>query len=697
MSLFLSPSEAEAFHHLRKSDPVAQEMFWALLNRVDQRVRKPGLIGPEGGADWWFCVAEYLSDAAMAYALKPSENTAAWLRSTTLDVVRRGVEDWVGPHFRDHQARPHRGHLETSHLSWSVSSALDLAPDVFTETERMEIAAVLRDRAIPLCREWLENNNHMANWRCVLAAGEAVAAAVLDERDAIERAVREYEINLQSFQEDGSYGESLQYSNYPALHLMLAREALMRRDPGLAAKLPAAPWALLPRWYAASLLYVKPLDGWGAAPRPRCANFNDSSAIFRPSGDLLLHLAAREKENTPREAGLARWLFDTLYANDLSVGPHDGASFGFVNDWGFLAPVFLPQARAALSPEAAGLDPLETFDNGDVLVRDRWQGKTTVAIHGGGAPLNGPGHLHGDLNSFILAHNHERLLVDPGHSCYRNLTHALEVSSLTHNTCTFIARNTNDLGLQEDKHGLLRLQQSNEARVHFDRSTGKRIAPADRGARRLLAERLEEVTVVGSDAAGLYDSRILKFSRFWVLCGTHALFVIDQIESDEPVQTAWHWLLNNRDDLLDYKVIHPDRIVARRPGAGMKLFHLAGGLPETPEYAFVHDAYYTSPSGRGEGRTGSGILLTWREPASLSRKKRTAIHAFAIDSYGAVAGWHLKTHDGLPALESPGGNELWAVNCPEDSQEFHIHDLVGKRKWTVQHADAGCWTLNPGA
>lgn len=628
----------------------------------------------------------------MAYALKPSDSIAAWLRNSTLDICRRSEEDWIGPPFREHQSNPRRGHLETAHLTWGIAVVLDLAEAIFTDTEREEIRAILRDRAIPLCHEWLRNNNHLSNWRCILSAGEAVAAAVIDDREAMQRAVREYTISLQIFQDDGSYAESLQYSNYPALHLLLTREALIRRDPSLADQLPTDPWNLLPRWYAASLLYVKPLSGWGATPRARSANFNDSSAMFRPSGDLLLGLAAREKNAHPREAGLARWLYDTLYSPDLTVGPHDGASFGFINDWGFLSPVFLPQACAAIGPEDAGLKTVETYDNGNVLVRDEWDGKTTLAINGGGEPLHAPGHLHGDLNSFILVHNRERLLVDPGHSCYRNLIHALEGSTLTHNTCTFTVQNHEDLGLQEDKLGHLDLHQSPKARVHFDPASGLRIKAADRGERRLLAARRDEVSVIGSEAAALYGPPIERFARFWILCGSHALFVVDHIESSRPVRIAWHWLLNNRDGQLDYKLVQPDRMVARRPGAGMKLFHLGTGRPETPEYAYVHDAYAPQPDAKGEGRPGSGTLLTWREPNAPVETRRTIVHAIAMDGHGAIGGWHLRKCKAGSTLESPDKSLQWQLSIATDGADMVLRELNSERQWGISNT-TGDWNL----
>lgn len=610
-------------------------------------------------------------------------------------MIRRPVSDWVGPLFRNHDTKEPLGHLETAHLTWGTAVALDLAGDIFTESEKQEVGDIMRERGLPMCRRWLDQNHHLANWRCVLGAGVAVAAAVLNDRAEMKRAVADYQLSLQIFQPDGSYGESLQYANYAAYTLMLAREALLRRDPTLASQLPADPWDRMPRWQAASLFYQKPLSGWGPEPRARSANFNDSAALFRPSGDLLLHLAAREKQAQPMEAGLARWLFDTLYAGQPAMGPHDGATFGFLNDWGFLTIPLLPAAAPPMGPAEAGLGEMETFSCGDVLVRDAWGGRTILAVHGGGDPLRGPGHLHGDINSFILVHNRERLLVDPGHSCYRNLIHELEGSTRTHNTCTFQTAADDGLGLQEERHGQQQLQQSRQARVRYDPETRQPGPPADRGARQLLAARDGEITVVGSEASALYEGGVIKeFSRFWLLCGPHVLFVIDHIRSAAPVRTQWHWLLNNRDDLLELKYLPPDRLVARRGGAGMKIFHIGEAVLGVPDHAYVHDAYCPDPAGKGEGRPGSGTLVTWKEP--VPKTVRTTVYAIALDGYGPVAGWHLKNFGkGALFLESPDATARWSVSTTfEDPANpcIVLSESISDVRRTVRCSD-GQWRL----
>lgn len=683
MSLFLSATEHTRFNAFRKKQAIGQDLFWALGNRAAARAAEPGLHGPEAESNWWFLAAEYLTDAAMAHALKPAEPIGIWIRDVTLSLVRRPETDWVGPLFRSHGKEKPEGHLETAHLTWGVAVALDLVPGVFTAGELEEIRGILKERGMVLCRRWLENHHHLANWRCVLGAGFAVAAAVLEDADALEMALGDYQMSVNVFQPDGSYGESLQYGNYAAYTLTLAREALLRARPDWESQLPLRPWGLLPRWQAASHFYRKPLSGWGSGRLPRAANFNDSAAVFRPSADLLLHIAARERDSESMSAGLARWLFDTLYAPDLTQGPHDAATFGFFNDFGFLSVPLLPVAAEAQTPKNAGLGAVEAFGCGDVIARDVWNGRTILATRGGGDRLHGPGHLHGDLNSFILTHNDERLLVDPGHSCYRNLIHGLEGATRTHNTCTFVVREEDDLGLQEDKDTRCLLEQSRRARSTFDPVTREIHPFPDRGGRRLIAAEDGPLRVIGSEAGALYGPVIQRFARYWILCGSHALFIVDHILAQEPVKTSWHWLLNNRDGKLECKIIHPDRMVARRPGAGLKLFHIGDGVPGTPGHAFVHDAYHPQPNQIGEGASGSGSLVTWTSRGAA--RECLGVHALAIDGYGPVSSWHLREIDGHPALESPGATVCWRLAIEPDFDSLRISETVSGLEWIIEN------------
>ena len=686
-SLFLSDAEREAVRTAGHKPPLNQ-FYWALLGRAQELAGSPGLTRP-GRGEWWHQAADGVTDVAMAHALKPADDIGAWLRDATLSIVRRPADEWVGPWFRDHELAPPVGNLETAHLCLAVAAALDLAPGVFSEAERDEAATVLREQGAPMCLRWLDRANHLNNWRCILAMGLAVAAAYLDDGPLMQRAAEEFDLCKQAFQPDGSYGESLQYGNYAAWGLMLIYEALVRRRPALANNLSLEPYARYPRWAAYSMFYNKPLSGWGQYPRARAANFNDSAAAFRPGGDLLLHWAARAKATHPVEAGLARWLFDTYYLPVSDQGSFGRASFGMVNDFGFLTLPLLPQAAAPLSPEEAGLPAVAAFSNGDTIARDAWRGRTVLAVHGGGDPLHAPGHLHGDLNSFILVHNRERLLVDPGHACYRNLMRVLDISTAAHNTCTFTLEPEGEQTRHEDTGPRL-LEQSSLARRAL--KGGRLGPPADRGGRRLLTAQEGPVVAIASEAARLYGAPIERSARFWLLLGAHVLFVVDHIESSLPVRTTWNWLLNNRDQGLQVKYFKPDRLVARRGNAGMKLFHLGGGAMSGPVYAYVHDAYNILPMEPTEARAGSGLLMRWQE--RQARTSRTVVHAIAVDDYGTIAGWHLRLDGGRIGLEAPGGSALWTLEIEEDPLALSIGEVVGGTCFRVAQDTRGDWRLS---
>lgn len=683
MSLFLTTSEREHLAALPSTAPAAA-LLAAMEERVRQRAATPGLSDRSATTDWWHHAAEYLTDAALVHALRPTPASDAWLRAAVLDLVRRPLADWAGPPFRGFSGKELVGSLETAHLTWGIAIAYDLATDLFTPAEQAEITSVLREHGLLPCRRYLATTAFCHNWNCVLLAGFAVAAAVLGDDEALSEASAWFPLAADHFQPDGSYGESLQYANYAAYSLVLAREAILRRAPATA--LTLEPYTRLVHWAAQSLLYRKPLSGWGPAARARSANFGDSGALFRPSGDLLIHLAVHARTPFPREAGLARWLFDTLYFPAHEPPPHDLASFGFLPGFGFLSVILLPAAAAPLSPTEAGLPLTAAFSAGDAFARDAWDGLTTLAVRTAAAPRHATAHSHGDINSFILAHRHERLLVDPGHSCYRNLTHDLETAALTHNTCTFElpATATTPARLLTQRGGINRP-------IVRDGGPLRGAPPIDQGGRHLLAARSGPVSVIGSEAAPLYGAPLRRFTRLWVACGAHALFIVDRLTADEPVRTTWHWLLNNRDGLLDLNLQRPDRLIARRGDAGLLLAHFGGGQLGGPSYALVHDAYHPLPAQHGEGRPGSGQLIRWIETTPATT--RTVVHALCCDSFAGIQGWRVTGTNDAVTLDGPLRGECWTLNTAADGTTLRVVESVSRQHFTVACTAAGDWSL----
>lgn len=680
MSLFLTNAEAERIKSQPANSP-ASALLSAMEARVRLRASGPGLSDASATTDWWHHAAEYLTDAALVHAVLPSPEVRIWLRSAVLSVVRRPLSDWAGPPFRGFDGKHLVGSLETGHLTWGIAVAFDLASDIFTDAERLEIASVLRTNGLIPCRRYLENTTFCHNWNCVLLAGFAVSAAVLNDDEALAEAIAWFPLAADHFQPDGSYGESLQYANYAAYSIILAREAISRRSPST--KLTLEPYARMVDWASQALFYRKPLSGWGEIARARSANFGDSAALFRPSGDLLIHIAAHARASLPVEAGVARWLFDTLYFPAKEPPPHDLASFGFLPGFGFLSVVLLPDAAPALSPVEARLPMTAAFSGGDAFARDAWGGLTTLAARTASEPRHATAHIHGDANSFILVHRDERLLVDPGHSCYRNLNRDLEVASLTHNTCTFeIGRRT--------------LTQRGGVNRPIIRDGGalRGATPIDLGGRRFISARVGPVSVIGSEAAPLYGEPLRSFARLWVLCGSHALFIVDRIESDEPVRTTWHWLLNNRDSLLDLQFARPDGLIARRGDAGLKLRHFGGGQMGGPHYAHVHDAYHPKPAQRGEGLSGSGLIARWTESAPSTA--RTVVHALCFDSASAILGWNATREGDTYLITGTDRGQRWMLRTEAGGVSVHIEESVSGKAFAITRDPAGTWSLaNP--
>ncbi len=677
MSIFITQQEIDAFNKKRRT-PDGANLYWGMLNRVKKYSESPGMVNFETNTEWWHNATEYLTEAAWVVKCGPkNEDLRNWLRGVTLDICRRSEDEWVGPFFRSHNSEPKRGHLETAHLSIAISVVYDVCPEIFNDSELLEIKGILKNVAIPLCREWLKHNKYLANWRCILLAGVSTAAAVIDDKDILEWCITEYKYALNVVQHDGTYAESLQYSNYCYFGLMFSYESLVRRMPELVGDISLIPYAKAVDWFVHSYMYNKPLEGWGAYPRPRSVNFNDSNAIFGADPDLLMHIASRVKEHMPDKAALARWMFDTLYPDYPAQGPFDRNTFGFINRYSFFTMVFYGHAADSKSPSELGLPIAARFDNGNYLARSSWEdSKTVLGFSGAPEPLMAPGHQHADVNSFMLAHNKERLLVDAGHSCYRNLMRQYEKSTAAHNTCVFVAKvKAEGMDLQKNQFSVKHLQQGycSVRQILPNYEVGDPIVSE---AKHLICERKDDVTVFGSDAGALYGAPLKKFERFTILCGENVLFVIDRIEADSPVSTTWNWLLNNRDGLLEFKLVYPDRLVARRGNAGMKIFHLGEADLSGPHYGYVHDAYHPLPNQAGEGKPGSGMVFRWD---SGSCESFVRIHAIAVDTYGLVAEWHLKDATETSCSLDNGLNKNWSINVEDDI--FVVEEKVSGRKY----------------
>lgn len=673
MSVFFTEAELK---NLPLRDPVFSGFYWHLLGRAAERSALPGL-GATNPETWWHEVFENVTTVAVAVRLKNDATQREWVRSAALTLAGLPTDEWIGPWFRDHATKLPTGHLETAHVSMALALALDLGGGAFTAGERNAVETAMREKGIALCRAWLDANRYLANWRCVLLAGVAVPAAVLGDRALLEECLADYRFCCQAFQADGSYGESLQYAGYAAWALMMTHEALSRALPTLSAELPM-PYVGVARWAEYSRVACRAVAGWGDLPRPVSVNFNDSGALAGTPPDLLLHIAARAKDRDPAGAALARHVFDTVYADVPNQGPFHRSSFGFLNCYGFLTLALFPQAAEAKPPASLGLVPTARFESGPAVARGGWtSGGAVMAVSGVPEPLGCTGHLHADLNSVILAYGGEVFLADAGHSCYRNVLHEFETSTKAHNTCTFIG-----------PAGEVQQQVCGSRRFADDRVLDP---PVVRPGLHLLSARLDDVSVFVNDAAAAYGAPVMEFTRCCILAGEHVVFLLDRVATSAPVRAKWNWLLNNRDGLLEAKVFS-DRRVFRRGRSGMKMFFAAAApLSLDRKNGYIHDVYDPLPGQPGEGKNGTGLYLNVLERTPVAGR-RTVLHAFAMDSYGASAGWHFKQpREGTFTLEGPGGACRWELTVDENA--FALTDTIAGRRYSVAPDSTGNWSL----
>lgn len=650
--LFATPSEVERFH---AGGPLGREIFSAIRSRALERACYPGLDDAAATTQWWHHVSEYLTDAALVHVLEPDGHLDAWLHDNVLSLARRPVSDWAGPPFRRYRGGVMTGNLETAHLSWAVGICLDMAGELFTVDETLEIKTALREKGLLPCRRYLESNMPYHNWNCVLYAGFTLAAAVLRDKEALSYARSWFPVALDHFQDDGSYGESLQYAGYAAYALMLARESLIRAGSDPCGTFQ--PYARMVDWAACAYVGNRPVSGWPVeAMMPRSINFGDCAVTFRPSGDLLLHIASRARQELPGQAGVAAWLFNRMYRPIEGPAVHDMASFGFINDFGFLSVLLAPDAAQALSPAGAGIAPVRAFSSGDAFARDAWDGQTLLALRMPAERLHATGHLHCDANAIQLYFNGERMLADPGHSCYRNITKPLDIATSSHNTCTF-----------ETADG--RTIEQKAVGRRYRKAAGSSWEPEglyDFGGKRFEPRRQGDISVLSSDAADLYGAPIREFRRSAVLCGSHVLFVVDRILADEPVKVSWNWLLDNRDAALDYRYDPSGSLQAVRPGAAMKMQRFGtGGSLTGPFWALAHDAYHPLPGQFCEGKPGSGVSFRLKETEAATES--LSVHAIALDSPDAIDAWTFRASGGSYTVENKDSGLHWTLTLDGDT------------------------------
>lgn len=642
MSIFMTQKELDRIRENRNAQTQLGTLYRALKNRTARNTSEPALVQSSDTQQWWHLVWERIRDAASVYAVEPEETLGVWVHDRVMELTALPEDAWVGPWFRP-RLDPPRGALETAHIVNAIADAYDLCPQLFSDEDKNTILDAMRQRGLPMCRRFMQavQRSWQNNWSCVIAGGFATAAVLLNDKEAVEEAVSYY-CHCMSFYDADGYGESLQYGNYASLSLSHMRDVLVRYDASLAEQLPLDCIANTVRWAVSSFLYMKPLGGaYGNTLYPRSVNFGDCAAIFRPTADVLLQIAALSSDKTT--AGLARWLFDTTYAHPED-GPDELATFGFYNQFSYISLLYLPDAADAITPADAGMELVNIYQTGNVFIRDSWnQTKAVLAAQVGYEQHPVAAHRHADQNTFVLAYDGERYFADPGHCCYRLQTWRDSCSTEHHNTWDFI-----------DQNGC--------------RYTQTRLAVDQEPLNRLVSyPQTEGFTVVASDCAAAYGPHFKRCERVFVTALPQLMFIIDRVETDIPMQMTSHFVLNNRDNALRTNIADDRRLVFRRGHGAIKFFTFADEpLKMTQRWGYIHDYYHPLANQPGQGREGSAELYDY---TTEFRTKHILIHPIVMNETHDIIYWHIKNPEpNVYRIYNHDNTHTWTLTIHPDRE-----------------------------
>lgn len=655
MFKFFSNEELAAFSN-EPNDSIAKKLYKDMKERVKNYSEYSGLKQPQDDCSWYHICWERLSDASFVYAVEKDTQLGDWIHNSVMSVIKLPKNEWVGPwirtNFKPIDWDTATASLETAHLTLAVCEAIVNAENVFSKEEKEEISSVLKDVALLLCKRFcvqqiehhekhvaenLEGYVWFSNWFACMLNGYATVAAVLDSKEDLEIAYS-YLPYVEKLYNKDSYGESLQYSIYTSLHYLHSCEIFKRC--GFDTQGAASGYAVcrLMPWYASSY-FGKKQNPDGTATS-YFANFGDSGYEMRPAGDVLCFVANRFKNSSPREASLAAWLLNEIYAdakNDTNIL----STFGFKPNFGYYTLLYLGNIAKPKNPVQVTMPRNISFETGNIIVRDSWQSpKAILAIMAGYKTLNVTSHNHKDYNSFQMIINGERMLADPGHCCYRLESHLKSVDERSHS----------NISLYRDSK-----------RIDQDIVGGNFFVSQKPLNKLLRNEIIGDIQVIASDMTDVYkyDGHIKQAVRYWFVKMPNAMFVVDCVESDLPFAMESKYLLDNTDNRLDARVFSTERIVFRKGNAALKLFNVftaTDGEKSEDEFlfdwSFTHKYYHPEPNRDGQGKEGSGLIYRWKnKKQGLSQLRITS---FAFDEESNILGWHVDdTEDGFINISSP--------------------------------------------
>jgi hypothetical protein len=557
--LFFDQPQYAQITQLMKTDPVFEAGWERLVKLVRSMMVDDGqgLLNKAEPERYVYSLGGRLLNAALYYRMTGDPQAGAFLKAIALDTAQRPMSFWMHKALRKYKDDWPLGQLETAILARGMSVALVWGYDLYSETQRTLIINALRDKGLYPMLRYLETTERHNNFLPAIASGALSAAVALDDALAIEHSLALLNKWGALIEDDGSYGEQIDYFNYACVNfakgqMVLGRDHIL----SLGKQLPQLQGTLA--WQLAHY-------SLNEKHQARRLNFGDDDYAGGPPERLTTQFLALTTGN-----GLGSWILDHFYGED----PKDDA-------YALIAKLVL---SGVTLPDAVSPTTLPTtmgFDTGIAITRSGWtmDKDTVLALRSGGGNRTRYSHDAPNRNAIAMMFRGEYQLVEPGRSSYRSKI-----------------RKTYDL--QTPHHNTISLSGTDQ--------------PRDRVAELLTASQLSEtLSLIVSEAAQSYTEKPQHVRRSVYHLRDMDVFVVwDVVAVKDPQTVEVNWHFGNDDLKSKLDTVSEGHWQLIKPRTQLDAFIFADtAVTSVQREGIMHLDYSYFPGDPNEGQWGNAFEL----------------------------------------------------------------------------------------
>ena len=609
--LFFDQTQYAQITQLMKTDP-AFASGWVRLFRAMRGMMADdgqGYLQDLNPEQYVYSVYWRLRVAALFYRMTGDPHAGAFLKAIALDTSQRPMSFWMHKALRKYTDDWPLGQLETSMIAQSMSAALVWGHDLYTDSERALIINALRDKGLYPMLRFLEITKYRNNWLPVIASGAMSAAVALDDSLAIEHSMAFLNKWGALIEDDGSYGEQIEYfnfgcSNFAKGHMVLGREHFLK----IGKQMPQLHGALA--WQLAHFSF-------NDKRQPIRLNFGDDDYAGRLPGRLAIQFLAHTTHN-----GLGTWMLNNFYGEQ----PREDA-------YGIIAKLMMGSVKLPEVVSPATLPTTMGYNTGMAITRSGWtmDQDTVLALRSGGATRTKYTHDHPNRNAIAMMFHGEYQLVEPGRASYRSKIHkTYDLRTPHHNTISFSG--------------------SNQTR--------------DRVAELLVAAQYgDDLSVIVSEAAQSYKEKPKHVRRsVYYLRGMDLFVVWDVVQVEQPQTVEVNWHFGNNDFKSTLNAMSDEHWQLVKPRTQLDTFVFTDKtVTSLQRKGVMHQNFSYSPGDPGEGQWGNAFEL--QLSSSQTERHMSAVSVFApqVREHALPVKVRYQNQTGIISLEISKGDQTAKV------------------------------------